>query len=183
MNKHFLFIVGAPALLVLVILVAGMYRFTAVDESAYVAPVIGNNETSDIQAEGDLSNDMIDTTNGDPMMERRIVSVPPPPDASTGKLKVGNFIGKLEKVDVGCFADGECFVEIDGKHITAMLGWRQEVVGSVQGVEGFGDLESHIGEYVEVYAQDKGDGTYTLYGSEGFYLKLLGKNMPQPEGL
>lgn len=95
-----------------------------------------------------------------------------PLPAPAGKLKVGNFSGRLEKVDTGCFSDGECFVEVNGKHITTLMGWSQAVVGSVQGVEGFGDLESHIGEEVEVYAQDKGDGTYTLYGSEGFYVKL-----------
>ncbi|MBP6859197.1 MAG: hypothetical protein KBC69_01055 [Candidatus Magasanikbacteria bacterium] len=89
-----------------------------------------------------------------------------------GKLKVANFSGKLQKVDTGCFADGECYVEVDGKHVTAIMGWSQAVVGSVQGVEGFGDLESHIGQDVEVYAQDKGDGTYTLYGNAGFYIKL-----------
>jgi hypothetical protein len=43
----------------------------------------------------------------------------------------------------------------------------------VEGVEGFGDLEAHIGSQVEVYAHDLQDGTYTLYGSEGFYIKLL----------
>lgn len=89
-----------------------------------------------------------------------------------GKLKVANFSGKLQKVDTGCFVDGECYVEVDGKHVTAIMGWSQAVVGSVQGVDGFGDLESHIGQEVDVYAQDKGDGTYTLYGSEGFYIKL-----------
>jgi hypothetical protein len=41
------------------------------------------------------------------------------------------------------------------------------------GVEGFGDLESHVGEQIEVYAQDKGDGSYTLYGNSGFYIKLI----------
>lgn len=93
-------------------------------------------------------------------------------EESVGKLKVANFEGKLEEVDTGCFADGECFVVVGGKHVTAIMGWSQEIVGSVQGVEGFGDLESHIGKDVEVYAQDKGDGKYTLYGSEGFYIKL-----------
>lgn len=114
------------------------------------------------------------------MMDGRI-SEPIPPAVPLGKLKVGNFIGKLEKVDVGCFADGECYVEVDGKHITAIMGWSQETVGTTQGVEGFGDLERHIGEYVEVYAQDKGDGSYTLYGNEGFYIKLIGKQMPKSE--
>lgn len=95
------------------------------------------------------------------------------PRVDETKLKADTFVGTLEKVDVGCFADGECYVEVDGKHVTALMGWSQNTVGSVIGVEGFGDLESHIGEKVEVYAQDNSDGTYTLYGSEGFYIKLI----------
>lgn len=98
-------------------------------------------------------------------------------DESNGKLKAAVFHGKLEEVNVGCFADGECYVVVGGKHVTTTLGWRQEVVGTVEGVEGFGDLEQHIGEEMEVYAQDKGDGAYTLYGSAGFYVKLLGKTI------
>ena len=92
---------------------------------------------------------------------------------SDGKLKAHTFVGTLEKVDTGCFADGECYVVVDGKHVTAIRGWSQGVVGGVVGVEGFGDLESYIGEEVEVYAHDNGDGTYTLYGNEGFYIKVL----------
>lgn len=88
------------------------------------------------------------------------------------KLKVANFSGVLSEVNTGCFADGECFAVIGGKHITTTLGWRQEVVGSIRGVDSIGDMEKHIGEQFEVYAQDKGDGTYTLYGSEGFYIQL-----------
>lgn len=94
-------------------------------------------------------------------------------EEEVGKLKVANFTGKLEEVNVGCFADGECYVVVDGKHITTTMGWSQETVGTVQGVEGFGDLESHIGSEMEVYARDNGDGTYSLYGSEGFYIKLV----------
>lgn len=92
---------------------------------------------------------------------------------ATGKLKADLFKGKLESVNTGCFADGECFVEVDGKHITTLRGWSQDTVGTVQGVAGFGDLETHIGEQVEVYAHVLADGTYTLYGSQGFYVKLL----------
>lgn len=88
------------------------------------------------------------------------------------KLKVANFSGKLEKVDTGCFADGECFVVVGGKHITTLLGFNRDTVGSVQGVKDFGSLQELIGKEVDVYAQDKGDGTYTLYGSEGFYVKV-----------
>ncbi len=88
------------------------------------------------------------------------------------KIKADVFSGKLEEVNTGCFADGECFVVVSGKHITALMGWSRDTVGKILGVDGFGDLENYIGKEVEVYAQDKGDGTYTLYGSEGFYIKL-----------
>lgn len=95
-----------------------------------------------------------------------------PTTTPDSKLKVANFSGVLTEVNTACFADGECFVVIDGKHITTTLGWRQEVVGSIIGVESIGDMENYKGQQFEVYAQDKGDGTYTLYGSEGFYIKL-----------
>ncbi len=91
---------------------------------------------------------------------------------SDGKLKAETFSGTLEEVNTGCFADAECYVVVDGKHVTVLMGWSRDTVGSVLGLEGIGDLEAHIGEEVEVYAQDKSDGTYTLYGSEGFYVKL-----------
>lgn len=90
-----------------------------------------------------------------------------------GKLKADTFTGKLTKVDTGCFSDGECFIEVDGKKVTALFGFSQTVVGKVIGVDGFGDLEQYIGKDVEVYAQDNSDGTYTLYGSAGFYIKVL----------
>ena len=82
------------------------------------------------------------------------------------------FSGTLEEVNIGCFADGECYVVVDGKHVTAIMGWSMATVGTIQGVDGFGDLETHIGEEVEVYAQAMDDGTYSLYGNEEFYIKL-----------
>jgi hypothetical protein len=91
----------------------------------------------------------------------------------TGKLVEATFTGVLQKIDTGCFADGECFAEVDGKHVTVLRGWSRDTVGSVQGVASFGDLESSVGKKVEVYAQDLGHGAYTLYGNEAFYIKLL----------
>lgn len=90
------------------------------------------------------------------------------------KLKAANFSGAIEEVNVGCFADGECYVVVDGKHITVLRGWSSDEVGTIQGALGIGDLENFIGDRVDVYAQDLSDGTYTLYGSEGFYVKLVG---------
>lgn len=91
----------------------------------------------------------------------------------SGKLKVANFTGKLEQVNTGCFADGECYVVVDGKHVTTLVGFNRDMVGSIRGVDSISDLEGIIGQQVEVYAQDKGDGTYTLYGSAGFYVKVV----------
>ncbi len=92
------------------------------------------------------------------------------------------FTGPLERVDTGCFADGECFVVVDRKHVTTLRGWSQETVGSVVGVEGFGDLENYLGKQVEVYAQKMMNGTYTLYGSEGFYIKLADSDVQEKSG-
>lgn len=91
---------------------------------------------------------------------------------TTGKLKADMFSGKLEEVNTGCFSDGECYVVVDGKHITVLMGWSQATVGSIIGAPSIGDLESMIGKTVEVYAQENIDKTYTLYGSEGFYIKV-----------
>lgn len=94
---------------------------------------------------------------------------------ATGKLKADTFTGTLDEVNTGCFADGECYVVVDGKHVTVLMGWSQETVGSIVGAESIGDLEALIGQTVEVYAQDltaTNEG-YTLYGSDGFYVKVL----------
>lgn len=87
--------------------------------------------------------------------------------------ETAQFQGELQEVNTGCFSDGECFVVVDGKHITTTMGWSREVVGSVRGIEGFGDLERHIGEQIEVYAGVTEDGAYTLYGNEEFFIQLL----------
>jgi hypothetical protein len=106
-------------------------------------------------------------------LNREVVTEEIVADDTNGKIKAAVFQGTLEVVNTSCFFDGECYVVVDGKHVTAIMGWSQEIAGTVIGVEGFGDLESHIGEGVEVYAQDKGDGSYSLYGSAGFYIKVL----------
>lgn len=111
-------------------------------------------------------------TNNMSGQNERVMNNEESPATTTGKLKAANFSGELEEVNTGCFADGECYVVIEGKHITVLRGWSQETVGQIQGVESIGDLEAHIGTEMEVYAQDLSDGTYTLYGSEGFYVKL-----------
>lgn len=91
---------------------------------------------------------------------------------SENSLKTEKFSGKLEEVNVGCFVDGECYVVVDKRHVTVIMGWSQEIVGAIIGAPSIGDLEAHKGEEIEVYAQKKSDGTYTLYGSDDFYVKV-----------
>lgn len=137
-------------IIVLLLLAGGAYWYTVADKEEVVVS---------------------ENTNGDNTRLSSPDQSEPVP-VSEGKLKAATFSGKLEEVNVSCFADGECYVVVDGKHVTTTIGWSQQTVGSVQGVESFGDLQKHIGEQVEVYAKDNNDGTYTLYGSEGFYVKL-----------
>jgi hypothetical protein len=87
-------------------------------------------------------------------------------------IKTSKFSGLLEVVDTGCFSDGECFVVVGGKHITAIVGRRNEEVGDILNVTGFGDLEKYLGDTIDVYARDLGDNNFTLYGSANFYIKV-----------
>lgn len=83
------------------------------------------------------------------------------------------FTGTLTEFNPGCYVDGECYAIVDGKHVTIARGWSQETVGSVTGTDsGMGGLESHIGGEVEVYAQYLDENTYTLYGSEDYYIDI-----------
>ena len=97
------------------------------------------------------------------------------------KLKADTFTGTLEEVNTGCFSDGECYIMVDGKHVTVLRGRSQDTVGNIVGAPSIGDLENYIGSEVEVYAQVNPDNTYTLYGSEGFYVKTNDKGgVPAP---
>jgi hypothetical protein len=158
------------------------YADRAPGESFEVQPSVGKSVRVLLNPETMSLGEWVENFEGESDIETGRMGAPGTPQPPVGKVKADMFTGILEKVDVGCFADGECFVIVDGKHITAIMGWSQEIVGSVQGVAGFGDLESHIGEKVEVYAQEKIDGTYTLYGSEGFYVKTLGGTSGGSEG-
>lgn len=97
-----------------------------------------------------------------------------PPEEVEVHVGEEKFTGTLEEVNVGCFVDGECYVVVDGKHVTVLMGWTDTVVGKVVGVEGFGDLEYFIGDEVSVYAGKKNDGTYTLYQKAEYYVALEG---------
>jgi hypothetical protein len=177
MQKYYLHIFIVVGLVVVVLAMVSGYRFMNSKGFGYIPEDQGNA----MQRPGNLVGDElplpIPSEDGGRVADPGAPTIPP---ATGGKLKADVFTGRLEEVNTGCFADGECYVVVDGKHVTAIMGRSQEVVGTVQGVEGFGDLEKYIGKNVEVYAQVNPDNTYTLYGSEGFYVKLGDGKSPTP---
>lgn len=92
--------------------------------------------------------------------------------STTTVLMKPTFSGQLEQVNTGCFSDGECFIVVDGKHVTILRGWSRDTVGTVIGEDGIGGLEAHIGSTVDVYASSTGNNSYTLYGNANYYVKL-----------
>lgn len=85
------------------------------------------------------------------------------------------FTGILEEVNTGCFADGECFIVVDGSKVTAIEGRKQGPLGKTIINDdinaGFGDLYVFLGEEIEVYARQISENEFTLYGSEDYYIK------------
>ncbi len=114
--------------------------------------------------------------NEEPVLEtgkvEREDDIKEPKPVVPANLATKTFVGKLEEVNTGCFADGECYVVVDGQHVTTLVGRRQDMVGAIIGVDGFGDLEGFLGEEVEVFAVVGEEGGYTLYGDENLYVKL-----------
>ena len=103
------------------------------------------------------------------------------PTAQTGKLLSGSdketFSGTITAVNTGCFADGICSVDVDGKNVIVLTGWGgmrpDAVVGKLIGVESIGDMEDKIGWHANVYATTTAEGGYTLYGSKDYYVEVL----------
>jgi hypothetical protein len=177
MQKYYLHIFIGISLIVVVFALVGAYQFKNSKDYGYVPP----DTTTLVPPPGNLVGDEIELPTTDDEGSRIAdPGAPTIPPVTGGKLKADVFSGKLEEVNTGCFADGECYVVVDGKHVTAIMGRSQEVVGKILGLEGFGDLEKYIGKNVEVYAQVNPDNTYTLYGSEGFYVKLSDGKSPTP---
>ncbi len=160
MNRH---LIGGVVIVGLVSLIAILFLNQQTAEAPH-AELIGPPE----QIENVATTTDVATTSGD------AVAIPKPP-VSVAPIPKDTFSGKLTEVNTGCFADGECYAVVGGKHVTLTIGWSQETVGSVVGAPSIGDLESYIGETATVYAKALPDGTYTLYGNASYYLAVTPK--------
>jgi hypothetical protein len=149
----------AIIVLVVIAIAAALYG-TTLNEST--------NQTSE-NSPGNLTEEGI----GNRIDPRNSGEVNNPINIDISKLKVATFAGKLEEVNTGCFADGECYVVVGGKKVTVLMGWSREIVGTIIGAGSIGDLEYFLDEQVEVYAQELSSGDFTLYDNDSFYIKVL----------
>ncbi len=158
MNKVLKYIL---MLLGIFVLAAVLVFFLKPELFSTVKNVLDPNFRLDNDAEFPLSNNnLIDRDSVEPVVALYQDIVPEGAEPVT-------FRGVFQEYGTGCFADGECYAIVDDKHITTILGWTQEVVGS------FENPDIPIGTQVEVYALPTESGKYTLYGSQDFYIKEI----------
>lgn len=173
MSKHFLVLLVTGVVIISTALALLVYRTaeapydidSKTDETSLATTTEQSNDvaTSSLQA-GDVTSTVV----SNPKPAKPVVL----PNSSVNEEK---FTGKISEVNVGCFADGECYAVVGGKHVTLTVGRKQEVLGSIVGADSIGDLEQYIGETATVYAAVNKDGTYTLYGDSAYYLSVTPK--------
>jgi hypothetical protein len=73
--------------------------------------------------------------------------------------------GRVDAIDNGCFADGECSVTVDGLKVVTLRGWSQATWGPR-------DPELVPGDRVDVRCRATDDGC-TLEGSEHYFLRKV----------
>jgi hypothetical protein len=156
MNRYT--IIGVIGIVLILILTVLLMRHNTAE-----APVVGTHDDA-ADAPATTTEPLTTTTPIEVPGSKPVV--PQKPTSPT------TFSGVLSEVNTGCFADGECYAVVGGKHVTLTVGRRQEVLGSIKGAPSIGDLEAYIGEQATVYAKRLPDGTYTLYGDESFYLSV-----------
>ncbi|KFN41228.1 hypothetical protein [Arenimonas oryziterrae] len=77
------------------------------------------------------------------------------------------FSGVVEKVDTGCFADGMCYMQIDGRRVVFGMGWSRETWGQVAPLE---PIENYVGKRVDVFCKRR-EGDCWLAGSAVYYIR------------
>lgn len=88
----------------------------------------------------------------------------PPADPPANERR---FSGVVQEVNIGCYADGMCFMRVDGKRVVFGMGWSRETWGQVAPRE---PIESYVGRTVEVFCQQRDDDCW-LAGNKDYYIR------------
>jgi hypothetical protein len=91
----------------------------------------------------------------------------PLPATATPAANELKFTGIVGKVDTGCYSDGVCYMEVDGKRVIFGMGWSREDWGQVAPLE---PIENYVGKRVEVYCGVR-EGVCSLIGNRAYYVR------------
>jgi hypothetical protein len=86
------------------------------------------------------------------------------PFAAPGERR---FVGTVESIDTGCYADGECSMLVDGKKVVWLRGWSRATWGQVQQPP---DVGTYVGKRVEVWCKVEDDHC-TLEGNAAYFIR------------
>jgi hypothetical protein len=89
---------------------------------------------------------------------------PDVPFAAPGERR---FTGTVDSINTGCYADGECSMQIDGRKVVWLRGWSRATWGSVQQPP---DVGTYVGKRVEVWCKVEEDHC-TLEGNAGYFIR------------
>ena len=89
---------------------------------------------------------------------------PKVPFAAPGERR---FVGTVESIDTGCYADGVCSMQIDGRKVVWLRGWSRATWGQVQQPP---DVGEYVGKRVEVWCKVEDDHC-TLEGNAGYFIR------------
>jgi hypothetical protein len=88
------------------------------------------------------------------------------PFAAPGERR---FTGTVDSIDTGCYADGECSMQVDGRKVVWMRGWSRSTWGQVQQPP---DVGTYVGKRVEVWCRVEEDHC-TLEGNAAYFIRLV----------
>lgn len=94
-------------------------------------------------------------------------TTPSSPSATATPAGDRKFTGVVSEVNTGCFADGMCFMRVDGRRVVFGMGWSRETWGQVAPRE---PIESYVGRTVEVFCQQREDDCW-LAGNADYYVR------------
>lgn len=140
--------------------------------SAFTFVQVNKNQTTDRQS-------LIEQQTNYPPQTIIEPGASPTVQSTTNTTQSVTFTGNITKINTGCWADGIFSVKVADKWVVTEIGGLRipnsipEIRGNLIGINLSQDVDKYIGERVDVYAKQTGSDTFTIYGDEGNYIKLL----------